>query len=93
MLCASVRVGSFSAAGGGVWERVYELGEGTNVALANRAAAEMEGSTIAAMDALSFFLLFRRDFGRSALACNMSMIGRPKALVPAEGSPEMHTTC
>jgi hypothetical protein len=60
-------------AGSGVWEKIYELGEGTNVALAKRAAAETEGSTIAAMDALSYFFLFRRDFGRSALDCEMSM--------------------
>ena len=73
LLCASVRLGSSSAAGGGVWERIYELGEGTNVALAKRAAAKTEGSTIAVMDALSYFFLFRRDFGRSAFDCNMSM--------------------
>jgi hypothetical protein len=52
-----------------VWEKMYEFGEGTNVALAKRAAAETEGSTIAAIDGLSFFFLPRRDFGRSALDC------------------------
>lgn len=71
LLCVSVRVvGSSSVAGvGGVWEKMYELGEGTNVALAKRAAVETEGSMIAAMDGLSCFFLLRRDFGRSALVC------------------------
>ncbi len=71
---------SFSAAGsssvvgvGGVWEKIYELGEGTNVALAKRAAVETEGSIIAAIDGLSFFFLLRMDFGRSALDCYVSM--------------------
>jgi len=52
----------------GVGVKIYELAEGTNVALAKRAAAETEGSTIAARDGRSFFFL-RRDFGRSALDC------------------------
>lgn len=54
-------------------EKIYELGEGSNVALAKRAAVETEGSIIAARDGLSYFLLFRRDFGMSALDCTVSM--------------------
>jgi len=59
---SSVRV-----AGVDVWEKMYELGEGTNVALAKRMAVETEGSTIAAIDGLSCFLWLLTDFGRSAL--------------------------
>ena len=67
LLSVPIRTCSSSVAGAGVWEKIYEAGEGTNVALAKRAAAETEGSTIAARDGLSCFFLLRRDFGRSAL--------------------------
>ena len=66
-LCASVRAGACSVVGGGVWEKMYEPGDGTNVALAKRVAVEMEGSMSAAIDGHPCFFLFRRDFGRSAL--------------------------
>lgn len=66
-LVSFVVVGSSSVAGVGVWEKIYELGEGTNVALAKRTAVETEGSTIAAIDGLSFFFCPRTDFGRIAL--------------------------
>lgn len=66
-----VRIDSSSVAGGDSLEKIYELGEGTNVALAKMAAAETEGSTIAARDGLLFFLLSRRDFGMSALDCTV----------------------
>jgi hypothetical protein len=62
-------VGSSFVAGVGVCvlEKIYELGEGTNVALAKRMAVETEGSTMAARDGLSCFFWLRTDFGRSAL--------------------------
>jgi hypothetical protein len=67
LLCVSGRFIASSVARDGVWGTMYELGEGTNVALAKSAAVETEGSTIAIIDGLLCFFLLRRDLGRRAL--------------------------